>query len=202
MSDTTAIRAPLSRRVLVLLGLVGLTVLGAVGLWAPTASALGTGTGCMINAPRGATVAGISFGHVGWAFQVGGTSTWIFGATENGGGSAYVAPGGDNQSWSASGSEDQMFAAFRTAGHFHAAGYYTQWRCRTIANSAVGAAQTAIAAQAASGYLFPTNNCLTKAVAILNAYGEGLGWPGYLQAPDNYFDNLGNAGWGPVHALT
>jgi hypothetical protein len=30
----------------------------------------GTGTGCMVNAPGGATVGGIDFGHVGWAFQV------------------------------------------------------------------------------------------------------------------------------------
>jgi hypothetical protein len=186
----------------VLLATIAVTVLGGVGLWAPTASALGTGTGCMINAPRGATVGPITFGHVGWAFQEGGTSRWFFGATENGGGSAYVPPGGDTQSWSASAnSQNDMLVAFKNAGHFHAAGYYTQWRCHTIPNTAVGAAITEINNQAASGYVFPTNNCLTKSVAILNAYGEGLGWPGYFQAPDNYFDNLGNAGWGPVHQL-
>lgn len=175
-------------------------VVGAVG-WAPAASALGTGTGCMFNAPAGATVGPISFGHVGWAFQVAGSSTWIFGATENGGGSAYVPPGGNTDSWNASGSENQMFAAFKNAGHSHAAGYYTKWRCRTISTTSVGAASQQIAVQAGSGYFFPTNNCLTKSVAILNTYGEGLGWPGYFQAPDNYFDNLGSAGWGPVHSL-
>lgn len=171
-----------------------------VGLAAP-ANALGTGTGCMINAPRGATVGDVSFGHVGWAFQEGGTGRWFFGATENGGGNAYVPPGGDTQSWSVSGSESDMFAAFREAGHFHSAGYYTQWRCRTIPSTAVGAALGEITKQDASGYVFPTDNCLTKSVAILNAYGEGLGWPGYFQAPNNYFDNLGNVGWGPVHPL-
>jgi hypothetical protein len=185
----------------VLLSALVLAVLGAVGLGAPTAAALGTGTGCMINAPSGATVGGVSFGHVGWAFQEGGTATWFFGATENGGGNAYVPPGGDTQSWSASGSENQMFTAFRTAGHHHSSGYYKKWRCRTIGNTAVGAALREITTQAGSGYVFPTNNCLTKSVAILNAYGEGLGWPGYFQAPDNYFDNLGQAGWGPVHSL-
>jgi hypothetical protein len=146
-------------------------------------------------------VGGVAFGHVGWAFQVGGTSTWVFGATENGGGNFSVPPGGDNESWRASGTEAQMFAAFKNAGHFHSTGYYTRFRCRTIANTAVGAANTAITNQANSGYLFPTNNCLTKSVAILDAYGEGLGWPGYFQAPNNYFDNLGNAGFGPVHEL-
>jgi hypothetical protein len=179
----------------------GIAIVGAVWLAAPPAVALGSGTACMVNAPSGATVGPITFGHVGWAFQVGGTSTWVFGATENGGGSAYVPPGGDTESWNASGSQSQMLAAFRNAGHFHPAGYYTQYRCRTIANSAVGAANTAIRTQAASGYVFPTNNCLTKSVAILDAYGENLGWPGYFQAPDNYFDNLGGAGWGAVSHL-
>jgi hypothetical protein len=190
-----------ARRLSVLLATLALVTLGAVGLWAPTAAALGTGTGCMFNAPSGATVGGIDFGHVGWAYQVAGSSTWIFGATENGGGSAYVPPGGDNESWDTSGTESQMFAAFKNAGHFHAAGYYTQWRCHTIPNTAVGAANTAVGVQDGSGYFFPTNNCLTKSVAILNAYGEGLSWPGYFQAPNNYFDNLGNAGWGPTHSL-
>jgi hypothetical protein len=68
-------------------------------------------------------------------------------------------------------------------------------------NSAVTAALNEQRNQAASGYFLPTNNCLTKSVAILNAYGVGLGYPGYAQAPNNYFDNLGNAGWGPVHPL-
>jgi hypothetical protein len=189
-----------TRRVSVLLATV-IVALGVVGLWAPSAVALGTGTGCMFNAPSGATVGGVDFGHVGWAFQVAGSSTWVFGATENGGGNAYVPPGGDNESWHISGTESQMFAAFKDAGHFHSAGYYTRWRCHTIPNTAVGAANNEIATQAGSGYFFPTNNCLTKSVAILNAYGEGLGWPGYFQAPNNYFDNLGNAGWGPVHSL-
>ena len=189
------------RRIAVVLAAFAVTVLGAVGLWAPSASALGTGTGCMINAPHGATVGGVNFGHVGWAFQVGGTSTWVFGATENGGGNFYVPPGGDNQSWSASGSQSQMLAAFKNAGHFHSAGYYTQFRCHTIPNTAVGAANNEIRRQDGSGYFFPTDNCLTKSVAILDAYGEGLGWPGYFQAPNNYFDNLGGAGWGPVHQL-
>jgi len=53
------------------------------GIGAPRAEALGTGVGCMINAPRGATVGPISFGHVGWAFQEGGTNRWFFGATED-----------------------------------------------------------------------------------------------------------------------
>lgn len=178
---------------------VAIALVGAIGLAVPHAAALGAGTACMINAPSGATVGPITFGHVGWAFQVGGTSTWVFGATENGGGSAYVPAGGDTESWSASGSQSQMLAAFRNAGHFHSAGYYTQYRCTAVANSAVGAANTAIAQAAANGYFFPTNNCLTKSVSILQAYNAGgLGWPGYFQAPDNYFDNLA---WGPVTHL-
>jgi len=94
-----------------------------------------------------------------------------------------------------------MLAAFKNAGHLHPGGYYTKWRCRTIRNSAVGAALNAEKRAAASGYNFAVDNCLTKAVAILNAYGEGLRYPGYAEAPNNYFNNLGQAGWGPVHQL-
>lgn len=189
------------RRLWVVLSAFVLAAIGAVGLWAPSASALGTGTGCMVNAPSGATVGPVNFGHVGWAFQVAGSGEWYYGATENGGGNAYVAPGGDTESWYATGTQSQMFAAFRNAGYYHSAGYYTQWRCHTIAQTAVGAAINEIATQDASGYVFPTDNCLTKSVAILDAYGENLGWPGYFQAPNDYFNNLGNAGWGPIHSL-
>ena len=204
MGTTMRLRLRLTRagRRLFVLGAMMLLALGVtVGVGAPQAAALGVGTACMINAPSGATAGPVNFGHVGWAFQEGGTSRWFFGATENGGGSGYVAPGGNTQTWIASGTQSQMFAAFKYAGHFHRYGYYTKWRCHMVLHSAVTAALNEQRNQAASGYFLPTNNCLTKSVAILNAYGVGLGYPGYAQAPNNYFDNLGNAGWGPVHPL-
>jgi hypothetical protein len=151
----------------------------------------------MINAPSGAR----GLGHVGWAFQDPGTNQWYFGATENKEGNRYVPPGGNTQSWIASGRKGQMLAAFKNAGHFHPSDYYTKWRCRTIENPAVGAALIAERKAAASGYNVLSDNCLTKAIAILNAYGEELGYPGYLQAPNNYFDNLGNSAWGPIRQL-
>jgi hypothetical protein len=155
------------------------------------------GTGCMFNAPSGA----LGFGHVGWAFKNPAVNKWYFGATEDTERKVYVPPGGDAESWIAQGTQSTMLATFTDGGPYKQPGYYTQWRCRTISNAAFGAAISAAKAAKASGYNFLTNNCLTQAVAILNAYGEGLGYPGYVQSPNNYFDNLGKSGWGPKHQL-
>lgn len=175
-----------------------------LGLQAPTAFALDPGDGCMINAPSGATVAGdLALGHVGYAFLDPGPGTWWYGATENGGSSIYIPPGGDTETWIYSAtSMDAMLADFTDGGPFHSVGYYTQYRCNNVSNSA---AQAAIAKQsetAASGYNGLTDNCLTKSVAILNAYGEGLWYNGDAEGPNNYFNNLGLlSGWGPIIAL-
>jgi hypothetical protein len=80
MRTTMQLRLRLARagRRLVVLGAMSLLALGAaVGIGAPQAAALGTGTACMINAPSGATAGPVNFGHVGWAFQEGGTSRWF-----------------------------------------------------------------------------------------------------------------------------
>jgi hypothetical protein len=74
-----------------------------------TAHALGAGKVCMFNAPSGAD----TLGHVGWGYLVGGTSTWIYGATEE---------PGDN--WHTSGSWSQMLEAFCGSGPYHKASYY------------------------------------------------------------------------------
>jgi hypothetical protein len=142
-----------------------------------TAHALGAGKVCMFNAPSGA----YTLGHVGWGYLVGGTSTWVYGATEE--------PG---ENWHTSGSWPQMLASFKDSGDYHNAGYYLYYKCQTSPTSAVGAANKQVAAGEASGYNWDNDNCLSKAVAIFEAYdgstfdylGNGKGWP-----PNFYFDN-------------
>ena len=147
------------------------------------AQALGPGEVCMFNAPSGAD----GLGHVGWAYLIGGTSNWIYGATEE-----------PNQSWHETGSFADMLSAFSDAGNYHAAGYYQYYRCETSPNSSVGAADNQVAEGEASGYNVIDNNCLTKAVAIFKAYDSGTFgslYNGDSVGPNWYFDNaLGNFG--------
>ncbi len=67
------------------------------------AYALGPGQVCVFLAPQGAPIAGLYTGHVGWAFLEGGTSNWIFGATENVSGRPFVKPGDNNYAWVSNG---------------------------------------------------------------------------------------------------
>lgn len=142
-----------------------------------SAQALGPGKVCMFNAPAGA----YGLGHVGWGYLVGGTSTWVYGATED--------PG---KNWHTSGTWQQMLAAFKGAGTFHAAGYYKYYKCEGSPHSSVGAANKQVAAGEASGYNVDWDNCLTKAIAIFKVYdsstygdlGDGKGW-----GPNFFFDN-------------
>jgi hypothetical protein len=170
------------------------------------ALALGPGKVCMFNAPNGVTVGPFALGHVGWSYQIGGTTSFTYGATENGGGSLFVPPGGNTQSWSHTGSGTDSLNAFKNAGNFHSANYYTRFRCLSTSTSSVGAANRAVSAEASNGYFILTNNCLTKAIAIFAAYGVTLP-PGFVPgnppipiSPNYYFDNL-LIGFGPVHTL-
>lgn len=136
----------------------------------------------MFNAPTGAELGPWTLGHVGWGYLVGGTSTWVFGATES-----------PTWAWSASGSWSTMLDAFKYANH---PGYYTQFNCSTSTNSAVGAANNLVAWYddiAKSGYGIANNNCLTHAVAIFQMYDSGTFGgmrDGSFAGPNHYFDGL------------
>jgi len=148
------------------------------GLASP-ALALGAGEVCMFNAPSGAELGPLHEGHVGWGYLVGGTSTWVFGATEN-----------PSYHWHTSGSWSTMLADFHDADYDHKLGYYTKYKCQYTSTSAVGAANAAVADGESNGYFLLTNNCLTKAVSIFNAYyGFGLG-SGAFDSPNSYFNDL------------
>ncbi len=59
-------------------------VLAGAMMVAPLAPvrALGPGRVCMFKAPSGATYGVVNAGHVGWAYEVGNSGSWVFGATE------------------------------------------------------------------------------------------------------------------------
>ncbi|MBR8836065.1 MAG: hypothetical protein DSM106950_19080 [Stigonema ocellatum SAG 48.90 = DSM 106950] len=126
--------------------------------------ALGPGRVCMFKAPSGATYGVVDAGHVGWAYEVGNSGSWAFGATE-------VADGKPSSTWSKSGDWNAVLDTFKRGAGFHGIGYYTQYRCRNTASSAVGAANNEAQREEDNGYDFEVNNCLTKSVLIFNAYG-------------------------------
>src|SRR5664280_2475185 len=73
---------------------------------------------CLFNNPTGAQLGILGpQGHVGWAFEIGDTTTWEFGATE--GNSNPVIPKlTDTHSWSDMGSWNDVQAKFKSGGHY------------------------------------------------------------------------------------
>ena len=155
--------------------------------------ATGPGEACLFSAPHGAVPDGGLVGHIGWGFQNGTGDDWTFGATEGIAPVPYVPPGGNTDSWQESGTFAAMLNAFGTGNHPFSQGefYYLQYRCTKVAASNPSAALAEVQAKDATGYNLVTDNCLTKAVAILQAYNIAglpnvpLLPPGDL--PDTYF---------------
>jgi hypothetical protein len=157
----------------------------ALGL-IPPAFALGKGKICLFNAPTGASIEVLNhdiadFGHTGWGYLVGGTSTWVFGATEE-----------PNITWHTTGSWSQMLAAFAGASHGHAANYYLYYKCTDTDTSAVGAANKEVSKLEAETYDWYGNNCLTRSIAIFQAYDSAITYHNPAgTGPNWYFDNIG-----------
>ncbi len=133
------------------------------------------GTVCMVNAPSGVVPGGL-IGHVGWAYQSGSGDQWTFGATEGVPEKIKIAPDNDTHSWSSSGTWLDLVKTFTNA-HLrgqellYPANYYTQFRCRSVNNGNESAVLAQVQKQASNGYDGLANNCLTKTVAIFQAYG-------------------------------
>jgi len=187
----------------------GLAMTGGAARPTP-AYALGPGRVCVFLAPQGAPLAGFYAGHVGWAFLEGGTSNWIFGATENRSGWPFVKPGDNNYAWVSNGPWDSVLATF--AGQlviggtfYHGADYYTQFRCQNTSNSSVGAAVARANAIKGYGYGFVTDNCLDHAYNVLTTYGGSMVYPASnsgFWTPNGWFAALGVfSGFGPVSYL-
>jgi len=161
------------------------------------AYALGPGHVCVFLAPNGA----FGLGHVGWAYQVAGTPTYVFGSTEGRGAAAHIPAGQPNGYWSATGTYSAMLATFRVKN----GGYYTEYKCESTGGSAVGAANAAAAAPARAGYDVIGNNCVDHTIRILGAYGAPALTPAWqYPAPFEWFNELrssGPGGWSVVQYL-
>jgi hypothetical protein len=170
---------------------VGMTGL----LGASAAYALGPGQVCVFNAPNAA----FGNGHVGWAFEVGISGQWIFGATDdNAAGDPYVPPGAFNGAWVGSGSGAAARAAFRASPIG-----YTRYRCINTLTSAVGGAIQQANAAKGWGYTLFTNNCLDHAYRILSTYrGNVMPPPSTTIIPNDAFvGGLSAYGWGRIVPL-
>src|SRR6185369_9177659 len=102
---------------------------------------LGPGEACVFNQRRGAPVEfsgsnGV-YGHVGWGFQIGGTSNYIYGSDDGGiviSGLSYT-----QKDWKQfNDTRANMLNWFKTR-------QYDYYNCEKVSNSAVGAAQNMIA---------------------------------------------------------
>lgn len=180
------------KRIISLLAACAIITGGLLAFTAAPAMALGSGMMCMFDAPNGVPIApGVSLGHVGWGFEIGSSGSWTFGATEQGDGSP-------SSTWIANGTTAQMLATFRNR---NGGGYYTKYRCHATPDSSVGAASNQASTTKNNGYNGVTNNCLTKAVSIYNAYYQSSSGPmdsGVGVLPNGYFNNaLSGYSWGP-----
>lgn len=173
-----------------------------------------TGRACLLLAPSGAQGAG----HNGWAFRLP-DGRWLAGATENNqpnevlglvddantDGALWADEGDRTDTWSRTvGGFDAVRLVFASrldvGGHWmHDAGYYTQARCGDVPAPDVAAARAAVDRAAGSGYGVLTDNCLTKAVDILDAYGADLP-DAFLEEPNEYISTTAT-GFGALTAL-
>lgn len=128
----------------------------------------------MVNAPNST----VGLGHVGWAIREE-TNRWAIGATEG---------SGPSDSWDQFDVTDATFhQVFRDKGN------YQTFRCRS-ASAGLQNAWSNWQAAKKRGYNLISDNCLTRAVDLMNQMGLGLksaaGW-----APNIYYDQVLND-WG------
>ena len=161
-----------------------------------------TGYACMVDAPRGAEIGeGFGpFGHVGWAFQLP-DGTWEFGANEGPLHKGQPIDLSGSRTWYKTGTYDYMDAIFKNAlgslkagqHYYHNAGFYTDIACKDVTTNTakVMAAENLVKKQQDEKYVLVLEDCLTDAVAVLNAYGVG-GLPNqYLEPqPNVYYTDL------------
>jgi len=147
----------------------------------------------MFNAPSGA----LTLGHVGWAYQVG-NSTWVYGATEDIDGNPSVAPGPalTTTSWDKEGDFNDVMYDFGQElviddTLYHPTNYYVQYRCMTVPSFSLIDAFNEFQYEATNGYDLEINNCLTKSIAIFQAYSDFLSDlpDGSDTSPNWYYSN-------------
>lgn len=204
----TASRGLVSRVIALIVLLTA--VLGGTTLVAATpAAALGPGEVCAFIEPDGGTVLGNNFGHIGWGFLVAGSSSWIYGATENPNGTYQINAPGFNGAWKAQGTWTDMINDFTHQYDYpshskdsasnapYPAHPYTEYKCELTSGSAVGAAITAATNNISAGYTGLGNNCLDATYRVLNAYGApNLPWPSTHPRPyQDWYSSLDSSTW-------
>jgi len=179
-------------------GIVALVAITSVLVATPDlAYAKGPGRACVFIAPSEAN----GLGHVGWGYQVGGTDTYVYGATE---GPTSWWPGAPNGAWKATGPWPQVLADFAGANP-NVTNHYTQYRCKTVRDSAVGAANDQVNHVLQSGYFVFWWNCLDDMIRVLNAYGADLPPAADYPIPNRYFhqalEEWGASPWSGIEHL-
>ncbi|WP_410812856.1 RICIN domain-containing protein [Micromonospora sp. 067-2] len=199
------LRSILSRAIAVAMATIGAAA-AAVAVTGTPAYALGPGRACVFLEPAGAEIGTVfgpaHAGHVGWAYLIGGTSTWVYGSTENPNGDMRIEPGEFNGAWSAQGDWNHVLRDFTNQTYFpgtdrqpQPAHPYTRYKCRNTPTSAVGAANEQVARNASAGYMTTYNNCLDAVFRVLKVYGATMNVdPGEAPIPNDWF-NLLDGSW-------
>jgi hypothetical protein len=196
-------------RVIALIALLTAVFGGTTLVAATPAAALGPGEVCAFIEPDGGTVLGNNFGHIGWGFLVAGSSSWVYGATENPNGTYQIDAPGFNGAWKAQGTWTDMINDFTHQYDYpshskdsasnapYPAHPYTEYKCELTSGSSVGAAITAATNNIGAGYTGLGNNCLDATYRVLNAYGApNLPWPSTHPRPyQDWYSSLDSSTW-------
>ncbi|GBB90922.1 hypothetical protein RclHR1_01800007 [Rhizophagus clarus] len=126
----------------------------------------------------------LEVGHVGWSWQMEGTSTFVYGSTD-GKDTLFIPEGQANGYWDSQGSYEIMINDFKSKG-------YISYNCESVENINVDAAFSKMAEMKANGYDIIGNNCLVHVIAILTSY-NAKGLPTEL-IPKDWFNDLGTEG--------
>ncbi|GIH97502.1 hypothetical protein Psi01_81320 [Planobispora siamensis] len=183
----------------------GCYVVKRLAAGSPSDAAEGAGLGrvCFFRAlPTQTPLHGI-IGHIGWAYRDNNRAAnpWTIGATEQLEGNPEEPGNAEVESWTAANlSWKQVLKKFRTGGHFadkirkllNGKQYYQAYRCLDTLSASPQAAKNKYE-DLKKGYHLLTDNCLTKAVAILRAYGADLpsaraGLTQISSTPNYYFN--------------
>jgi hypothetical protein len=148
--------------------------------------ALGSGEACVFYRPL--SILSVNVGHVGWGWQINGTGTYVYGATEGQAGASNIPKGQPNGFWEEQGSNEVMKNAFKSRD-------YVSYNCEGVENINVSAAYTTASETKVAGYNILSNNCLDHTIAILTAYNaKGLPSDNTFPTPKDWFEELGIEG--------
>jgi hypothetical protein len=159
----------------------------------------------VFNAPGAAN----GLGHNGWGYLIGGSTQYIYGATENFNSQTHIDRNHDIGYWDRQGTFNQMVNAFHDPSaptlNRLGVGYYQSYKCISTTTSAVGAANTQRHKARCGGYDLIGNNSLDHVWRILNAYNGSIPMPtpSFVPIPNSWYRDLGAPafrGWpGPTN---